>query len=196
MVKEFGRWTFYILDIYMENKWINFLRDLILSRNYFNEGEFIKNYDSLVFTYNSTLKGNTKIIFIVGNNDLLYSLSFYNEETEGFNLVQKDEYFFENYFSETDTYGEPGIKFSDFHILKITNIFSFGLIGQEKKFYQKGELIKSEVQFNYFEYELSSIMPSVTIWHKKIGFFKKITNKYFDQIHSVNLNKIFPPQRF
>jgi hypothetical protein len=138
--------------------------------------------------------GDKETVIKVGylKNGRLITLDVTNPNTPGHNAEQI-EYFYENDFDETKSYGSVGLTFSDTNKNAISKVLKSGLQGTEKKYFKDNKLEFSKVfkptgnnnellgQTHYF--------TNKNLW---LRLLKKLTTaKQEYKVEEIELDKVF-----
>ncbi|TRO66818.1 hypothetical protein [Christiangramia sabulilitoris] len=166
-----------------------FERNLEEKRKFFLERSIPENNTEL-FIFKPLEKNNqTRVkIRILENGDLI-TLLIINPKTPGFTKQQEQEHFYRFQYDNTNSYGNAGLEFNKRNRDHFDQFLMEGLKGKEVQYYKNGELIKSEV-FQYYAENRDKMIPSI-ITHKKRKFWNRLTKKIFDEIKTIELEKIF-----
>lgn len=140
-----------------------------------------------------SLKKNPQTEIQVGylDENLLIHFTFFNPTVPGYNKYAKNEYFYKYDFDETESYGNPGLDFTEINKNGILSMLKIGLKGKEIQFFRNSEILKSEVY-------LSESQPNFhyTYYFKKRNIFEKLFGKSIERQEGVkkveiSLSKIF-----
>jgi hypothetical protein len=127
------------------------------------------------------------------SGDRLIYLHTFNDKTPGLNKNQF-EYFNEHDFSENESYGIPGLEFTETNQQAILDQLKQGLDGKEIIYTKQGKLTHSKLTIIYDNEKRNSFthtyrFDNISIWAR----LKKLFNKQVDiyETKEINLKEIF-----
>ena len=132
-----------------------------------------------------------KISYLAG--DRLISIDTFNDKTPGLNK-NKIEYFNEHDFSETKSYGKPGLEFNEVNQQGVLDQLSKGLSGIEIVYLKDGKPSFSKLTICHDNDENNSFthtynFENISVWTRLKSMFSKVDNNY--QTIEINLKDIF-----
>lgn len=183
----------------MENEiltWQEFIESIFENSNNYKLFTEERNGSLITETYHALdIENNTKIIIEYFAGSLL-SLVFWNPICLGFNEQQKTEYFYKYDFTPDKSYGGAGLDFTEKNKTEIKKQLLQGLNGKEIQYYNKDEIIKSEISIFYNEFgdsynntiffEKKNILRNLLEFYSFIKPKKKVT-----KIKEIDLKYIF-----
>ncbi len=125
--------------------------------------------------------------------DRLIYINTFNDKTPGLNKNQI-EYFNEHDFSETKSYGKPGLEFTKANQKGILDQLKQGLDGKEIVYTNQGKLTHSKLTITYDIEQSNSFthtyrFDNVSMWTKLKNLFSKEIDNY--ETKEINLKEIF-----
>ena len=150
-----------------DNNWKDFINSVLLESKQFEKissetiGEtYIEN-----FRFNKNQQTEIKVGYIAEN--LLIYFTIFNPTVPGYNKYCENEYFYKYDFDEKESYGNPGLDFTEINRNGILSMLKNGLKGKEIQFLKDNKVLKSEVY-------LSESQPN---FHYSYYFSKRTLNE-------------------
>jgi len=128
-----------------ETNWKEFINSVLSEGKQFKKisSEIIGETEIEKFSFN----GNTQTVVNVGyySDNTLIFFNFFNPNFPGYNKYSENEYFYKYDFDEKESYGNPGLDFTEINRNGILSMLKNGLKGKEIQFSRNGNIVKSEL---------------------------------------------------
>lgn len=154
----------------MDNDWKGFITSTLLESKQFEKktSEIVGDTETEKFRLIKNPETEIKVGYL-NDNRLIY-FTFFNPNVPGYNKYSENEYFYRYDFNEKESYGNPGLDFTEINKNGILSMLKNGLKGKEIQFLKDNTVVKSEVY-------LSESQPN---FHYSYYFTKRsLTEKLF-----------------
>ena len=128
-----------------DNNWKDFINSVLLESKQFEKisSETIGETYIEKFCLNKNPQTEIKVGYITEN--LLIYFTIFNPTVLGYNKYCENEYFYKYDFDEKESYGNPGLDFTEINRNGILSMLKNGLKGKEIQFLKDNKVLKSEV---------------------------------------------------
>lgn len=159
------------------NDWKDFINSTLLESKQFEKKSFEIVGDTEVEKFSLIKNPQTeiKVAYFLDDNRLIY-FTFYNPTIPGYNKYSENEYFYRYDFDEKESYGNPGLDFTEINRNGILSMLRNGLKGKEIQFLKDNKIVKSEVY-------LSESKPNFhySYYFKKRSLIERLFGKSIDK---------------
>jgi len=179
-------------DLY--KNWKKFIYVTLTNNKQFGLDKSYRKNETEIEIYRQQI-GDTETTLEIGylSGDRLIYINTFNDKTPGLNKNQI-EYFNEHDFSETESYGKPGLEFTKTNQQGILDQLYQGLDGKEIVYSKHGKLTHSKLTINYNKEESNSFtstyrFDNISMWTRLKNVFSKQIDNY--ETKEINLKEIF-----
>lgn len=174
-----------------DNDWKDFINSTLSESKQFEKKSSEIFGDTYIEKFYLNKNPQTEIkIGYLNENRLIY-FAIFNPTVPGYNKYSENEYFYRYDFDEKESYGNPGLGFTEINRNGILSMLKRGLNGKEVQFLRNNKIIKSQVY-------LSESQPNFyfTYYFTKRNLIKRLFGKSIDRQKDIkkveiSLNEIF-----
>lgn len=174
-----------------DNDWNDFINSVLSESKQFEKISFEKIGDTYIEKFSFNKNPQTEIKVGYSNYNELIFFNFFNPTVPGYNKYSQNEYFYKYDFDEKESYGDPGLEFTEINRNGILSMLKKGLKGKEIQFLRNNQILKSQ-------FYCSESHPDFyyTYYFTKRSLIERLFGKRLEkqndiEIVEINLSEIF-----
>ncbi|WP_396159325.1 hypothetical protein [Flavobacterium sp.] len=128
-----------------DNIWKDFINTVLLESKQFEKISSETVGETYIEKFRLNKNPQTEIIIGYISKNLLIYFNISNPTVPGYNKYCENEFFYKYDFDDKESYGNPGLDFTEINKNGILSILKNGLKGKEIQFLKNNKVLKSEV---------------------------------------------------